>query len=504
MMEEFALDSGFGAFDPSGAVRPPERTYQSARPRNWKVTSSFDSVTPMRNLARELQRAQLSQERRPCSSCGSQPGQPLSPFHSPLPSSESPEIVPLNLTPNPLLELVAPHLGPLAVALEPLFTARGLSSASASIDDVLAIDGFIDELVDLAVEIIGPLGFVGYEGDAYQSESKMSPDVVVDDIAESSPPGWEIASSPSSPPVEGGVPGWKQPTERVFNLGRTLEGEPCYPDAPGWEEYFPKCKDPPLTYTVDCLLFSQFVKAEERLSSLRHFKRIPSLWGRDYRGKLEESVDVSDVYVCGGSLSSSSTLSSTFAQYIPASTTSTTTGTTTGTTTTATTGSSTASEQILIGDAFFNFKTWVDILGGGAFGPRDLRAGILLHEHVHRVDDLDYGVLFATSSISGTSCLTTEYNGAYIQAKYWAASDCVSNIAGRAYARNFCTPLLTGRQIASATFGDLDGCFSTALGVLGIIATVAALILTPAKVAASLLAALPGEVVILILYAILL
>jgi hypothetical protein len=76
------------------------------------------------------------------------------------------------------------------------------------------------------------------------------------------------------------------------------------------------------------------------------------------------------------------------------------------------------------------------------FPPRRLWAGVLLHEHVHRVDFLDFerGGEKMMLFVDGTPRFevpATEWRAAFVQSKYYGDSDCGANAFANYYARTF-------------------------------------------------------------------
>jgi hypothetical protein len=345
---------------------------------------------------------------------------------------------------------VEPWLDQVEVAISPILTRAGLS-LDARIDLVLSDPDLSAALVDAAL------------------------------VA--------TRSAPRPPMVEGRASraaGDELPEVGMDWLKRTRDGTPCYPDIPPYEHYHPKCDLPdpqdggPAT-PWDCLGDPDILAALARLESFRHFTRLPSSFqGLDYASALRTSIgdgvlDRSVVYSC--------------ARYFP--------------------GSFAAYDRK--GDKHIHLPRklatlsplgdLLSLLNGG----RDFRAGILLHEHVHRVDDQVFG-RSGRKLLSGlTRCPATEYRAGFLQGKYYGANDCTADLIGRTYARSTeCMPVLSFSQQAIAAFEDLFRCTTSTVTLLAVLAAISAAMLSPIAFATALSMTFPADVLVLFAWVVLL
>lgn len=176
------------------------------------------------------------------------------------------------------------------------------------------------------------------------------------------------------------------------------------------------------------------------MRELRNFDRIPnSFRGFDYRDALEQSVErpSDDLYRCGSTPSSASTMASWFGPPGPA--------------------------VIRLYDRFLDLDFGWDLLSA-ITGPVDFRAAILLHEHVHRIEDPQQGTVSAppdrdyhpAGSASQDDCPLsgTEYDAAYLQTLYLGGSEATARMAADIYGRKQCAQLSTSARLLAAA-GDI-------------------------------------------------
>ena len=321
-----------------------------------------------------------------------------------------------------LLDALAPYLAPVTEALAPLLSARGLSPAHATLEEVLAIEGFADELLEAASAAMARADF--FEFVPVSRETLVESTFVAPEVG--LPDGWDLH-------VERGP--------RHLKLDEN--GDPCYPDVPAFEEYWPKCPvpDPPeAPVDVPCDEDSRFLHADARLRTLRNFERLPEDFrGYNYREKLEESVAVSaDVlYRCSEHPSSPSTMASWYGPPGPG--------------------------VIRLYERFLDLETEWDLLGV-LTGPVNFRAGILLHEHVHRIEDPQTGTVSAPpdrdyhpAGSSGQDACPwsgTEYDAAYLQALYLGASEPIARLVADLYGRKQCDQISCSAKLLAAA-GDI-------------------------------------------------
>lgn len=396
-----------------------------------------------------------------------------------------------------LLALVAPYLVPTTLAVEPVLAAHGLTGA-ASVADVIAIEGLLDALVAIGFDVRASVDAPAPPGGGGRVDVPDDLEAIAQDAAPWA--GWTSIDTGGRDPASDAPFGVAEAEGVTPALsGFTLGGEPCVPDLPAFESYYPKCTDldvdypdPPREPPVDCTLDPVFIEARDHLASMAHFQHLPDeWWGRPYKAWLAQSVTddlMLPLYQCAALTSPSSTLKSIFAQCC--------TGDPLWT--------------IRIGQGLIDLTPRVD-LGGIALGPRDLRAGIVLHEHVHRVDYLnnvpDLYFLFADPR---HPCSITEYNAAYLQALYYGATECQAGAFALAYAVNFCCP---GGQTSCATSYSEFEILGIALEALlacvqvsglatgALVAWIVQLTTDPLGFVASLLAILPAELAAMYLYA---
>ncbi len=115
--------------------------------------------------------------------------------------------------------------------------------------------------------------------------------------------------------------------------------------------------------------------------------------------------------------------------------------------------------------------------------PIDFRAGIIVHELVHMIDDiedLDPG----DCGHCGDACRLNEYRAAYIQARFMGISKCGADVFGCAYGRHWAD--VPSDQNAVATIGAFFECYLGAATLLEIL-TLIALVMTAPTTALTIL-----------------
>jgi hypothetical protein len=348
-----------------------------------------------------------------------------------------------------LLARLSPYLASVTEALASLLQARGLSLASVTLAELLAIEGLSEEVLEAASAAVAHVDGVGLRPFASQRDEVRSDDL---------PAGWSTAPSlhdsafrvlkpeeaRSAWPLAADPEGWGLHIARgPVHLMYDEDGEPCYPDTPAFEEYWPKCPvpEPPLEADpVPCREDPRFLRADGRLREHRSFERLPSSFrGYDYREKLEQSVvlPVEELYRCGENPSSVHTMASWFGPPGPG--------------------------VIRLYERFLDLETEWDLLGV-VTGPVDFRAAILLHEHVHRIEDPQMGAVSAppersyypAGSVGQDDCpgSGTEYDAAYLQALYLGAGDGIARVVADIYGRRQCGQIGRSAQMLAAA-GDL-------------------------------------------------
>lgn len=363
-----------------------------------------------------------------------------------------------------ILEVLAPYLASVTEAVLPLLAAQGLST-EASVDELLAIDGLVESVVGAAKDAVTRVNAIGLEPAAGFSDAEIATDL---------PLGWGPSAPPARVPAldvmdlpaarqPSGLPdGWSLHIESPPRyLASDLEGNPCYPDIPAFEDYWPKCPlpEPPTADVPDgpCLEDERYLRALERLEALDHFYRVPtSFRGYNYHDKLADSVrDNQDLYRCGSD--PDPTLMA--AWYGP------------------------SHEGIVIYDRFLDLSFRWDLISLIA-GPVNFRAAILLHEHVHRLEDPQVGTVSAPAdrdhhpvgSQGQDDCpgSGTEYDGAYIQTLYLGAGEIIAQMVGNIYARKQCGQIGRSAQLFAAA-GDIIAALALGwIAAIEVIATLAA------------------------------
>jgi hypothetical protein len=183
----------------------------------------------------------------------------------------------------------------------------------------------------------------------------------------------------------------------------------------------------------------RFVRAEARLRDLANFGRVPSSFrGFDYRERLEQSVvePFDTLYRCANP-STPGTMASWHGPPGPA--------------------------TIRIHEAFLDLDVAWDIVSV-LTGPVDFRAAILLHEHVHRIEDPQMGTVSSPSdrdyqpvgSRGQDDCPLsgTEYDAAYIQALFLGGGEATARMVADIYGRKQCGQLSRSAQLLAAA-GDI-------------------------------------------------
>lgn len=362
-----------------------------------------------------------------------------------------------------ILDALSPYLFPVTEAISPLLGAHGLSADSATVSEVLAIEGLAESLFEASWAAISLVDV----GDSLSSQ-RYSPEMGMDSPSGAShplesweeldfgasvsveeeplPPGWQaklppVFQAPDGPDVA--LPaGWETRARAGggFALGfDEPNGDPCYPpNVPGFEGYEPKCEVPPEPAcdgpcrnegSGDCLDDPIFSRADERLRSGRNFSRIPTRFRGDeaegpydYREKLEESVslDKRSLYRCRLERDTSQLAKWAYNDKI-----------------------------ITLYRHFYDLQPF-NFVESLIEGPISFRAGALLHEHVHRIEDPGVGTvqppentLYEPIGSVGERCTFsgTEYNGAYIQAKYYGGTSGVPKLVAELYALTTCEEL---------------------------------------------------------------
>ncbi len=351
---------------------------------------------------------------------------------------------------QPLLDALAPYLAVVGDAVAPLLAARGLSPADATVENLLEIEGLADEVLDAAVEAVAGV-------DAFGSSPRDPGTFEASNATGLLPPGWPdqpsydfaghapLQGRPAPErvrsPVEALPSGWENDERGPVGLMFDEDGDPCYPDAPPFEDYWPKCPEPEVQASdageVPCLEDMRFIRAEERLRSQRNFSRVPnSFRGFDYRSHLEDSVSepIEGLYRCGNN--TEHLLASWFGP---------------------------PSETIRVHEDLLDLEFEWDLVSL-LTGPVDFRAAVLLHEHVHRIEDPRVGTVSAppersyrpAGSAGQDDCPLsgTEYNAAYIQALYLGAGEPTARMVADIYGRRQCHQLSRGAQLLAAA-GDI-------------------------------------------------
>jgi hypothetical protein len=348
-----------------------------------------------------------------------------------------------------LLDRLAPHLAGVTDVLRPLLAAQGLSLTEARLDDVLARAELAGAVVEAAAAVVArgeglaPVGAQALTDRASRDQLSGSGEAE-QPWQEAHPPGWAETGLPGAPRPGPSPMGWTLPrASSPRHLAYDAQGEPCYPDTPAFEAFWPKCPVPETDAAfsdVPCTDDARFVRAEQRLQTLRHFERLPSSFrGFDYRLELKRSVSlpVEALYRCGERPSSPHALASWIGPPGPG--------------------------VIRLYERFLDLELEWDLLSE-LTGAVDFRAAVLLHEHVHRIEDPQQGTVDAPAersyqpvgSAGQDDCLWsgTEYDAAYLQTLYLGGSEAVARMVGDIYGRAQCGLLGPAAQLLAAA-GDL-------------------------------------------------
>lgn len=423
----------------------------------------------------------------------------------------------------PLDSLVAPFLAPVVAAIEPLLQAHGLSTASSTVDDLIDVDGLVDEVVDAAVEVV--LRIVG-ESSPSSSFAGGLPDVTAaddedaDDLAsewagvsvrDSELPGWRTPLDPTGTgDAASGLPGgWTSPPARGSTPSMSFPreddapgGGPCCADLPGCTGY-PPCETEDGTghwWELDCLHDPGLTNSLQRLYAETSFSLLAAVDGVDYGDILGDGVvqppDAEPILVSvhdDDGLYTCCDVKGMWASYyvpgqeleFPKRCTPPPNG---GNLSDAPQGYIALGDNVL--DPPLLEVLWSAPIGGG----KKVRAAVLLHELIHRIDREAFGIGFFNEEVQvgkWKDCKRTEYRAGYEEARYLLAAppnaDCLSDAFGRATAR---TSQGCKRQYSKATriladVGDFMKCFDwEELGWL--IVSAALLLVFPGTVALAL------------------
>jgi hypothetical protein len=368
-----------------------------------------------------------------------------------------------------LLDLLAPYLPPVTEAVRPLLEAHGLSGQEATLEGLLAVEGLAEAVLDAARAAVARIDAVGLEPFNYRGYEAPVGALPMGWALERTDGDEAIASLTASEPPDAGLlrplpAGWDvPPAEGPRHLAYGEDGEPCYPDVPAFEEFWPKCPqsemDAPLSATL-CTDDARFVRAEQRLQSLRHFERVPSSFrGFDYRVELKRSVSLptEEVYRCGERPSSLYTLASWVGPPGPG--------------------------VVRLYERFFDLELEWDVLSVLS-GPVDFRAAVLLHEHVHRIEDPQQGAVSAppersyqpAGSVGQQDCpwSGTEYDAAYVQALYLGSGEALARVVANIYGRAQCTQLSRTTQVLAAANDLIEALGMGWLAALEVVVTLTA------------------------------
>jgi hypothetical protein len=334
-----------------------------------------------------------------------------------------------------LLELLAPHLATVAAAVRPLFAARGLSLAEATVEDLLTSEGLAETVLSAAVEASSFGLFPSGSISARDRPGRIPAGWIEPEVE---PAGLALAAPPEAGRPIASPAGWELHRESgPRHLAYDEHGEPCYPDTPAFEEFWPKCPQPDTETPAGdapCTEDARFLRAEQRLQSLRNFERLPSSFrGFDYRVELKRSVSLptEDLYRCGEHPGSPHTLASWVGPPGPG--------------------------VIRLYERFLDLELEWDALSV-ITGPIDFRAAVLLHEHVHRIEDPELGTVSAPDDrdYGPGACpwSGTESDAAYHQALYLGSSEALARVIADIYGRAQCEQLSRSARLLAAA-GDL-------------------------------------------------
>jgi hypothetical protein len=358
---------------------------------------------------------------------------------------------PVLLDGTPLTDFAAPWITAVTVATAPILARAGLD-ANATLDEIIADPALCEELVNAATAAVqAGSGFAPYQP-LYEGLDIELPEF--------------------------------DRSMRMMPLGRTRDGEPCYPRVPGFPDLHPRCPPPPDPAEVepwDCLGDPDISAALTRLESFRHFGRLPALYqGLDYVTALRDSINEgaaarSAVYSCENIFPGA------FAAY------------------------GRGDKLVHLQKPLATLSPLSDLLSL-LNGPRDFRAGIVLHEHVHRVDNITFDRDNQKPFGTLTSCPGTEYRAAYLQGKYYGANDCTADMIGRVYARSVpaCEPRPSSTQQALSAFQDLFRCTTSQLTLIQVLGALGAAIVDPINFVIALTAVVPSNIMVLFAWVVLL
>jgi hypothetical protein len=369
------------------------------------------------------------------------------PYHAPPPAQR-------------LLELLAPHLATVAAAVRPLLAARGLSLAEATVENLLASDGLAETVLSAAVEA-GSSGLFPSGSISARERPGRLPTGWIE--LEMEPSGLALAAPPEARRLVTSPLGWEVHREGgPRHLAYDEHGEPCYPDTPQFDEFWPKCPQPETEAPASdapCTEDARFLRAEQRLQSLRNFERLPSSFrGFDYQVELKRSVSrpPDELYRCGEHPSSPNTLASWVGPPGPG--------------------------VVRLYERFLDLELEWDVLSV-ITGPIDFRAAVLLHEHVHRIEDPETGTVSAPAdrdyeplgSAGQQDCpfSGTEYDAAYLQALYLGSSEALARVVADIYGRAQCARLSRAARLLAAAGDLIDALALGWLASLEVIVTLA-------------------------------
>jgi hypothetical protein len=343
---------------------------------------------------------------------------------------------------TPLVELAAPWLAAVGAAVGPLLSAAGLTPDTPT-REILEDADLVDRLVGAARDAVRSGGFsTGPELLAGRDRSVT----------------WAVGSAP-----------------RALALMRGPDGPVC-PEVPGFPDAGPcSPRESSGGALAGCLDDHKFEDARERLESLRHVDRLAGrVEGREYTDALIDSIAEGAahrgaIYECGGGLPG------TYASY------------------------DRGDERVHLGHDFFHLGFTGD-LAALLTGPADFRAGILLHEHVHRVDHQVFRVPLGLGNMAPGRCPKSEHRAALLQMRYWGLGGCLEAAGGRIYARSqgACDPDLSGRQQLLAAIDDLLRCTTVASTLLLGLSVAGAALLGAAGFAAALVPILGANAALLL------
>jgi hypothetical protein len=338
-----------------------------------------------------------------------------------------------------LLDLLAPHLATVAAAVRPLLAARGLSLAEATVEQLLVSDGLAESVLGAAVEAVGRVDLVGLHPAGSISARAPSGSLPAGWLEQESDASGSVALPlPKAQRLSGSPSGWEvRPSSGPRHLAYDENGEPCYPDTPAFEEFWPKCPQPDAeapSSNTPCTEDVRFLRAEQRLQGLRNFERLPNNFRDfDYRVELKRSVSLppEELYRCGEHPGSPQTLASWVGPPGPG--------------------------VVRLYERFLDLELGWDVLSV-ITGPIDFRAAVLLHEHVHRIEDPETGAVSAPPDrdYGPGACpwSGTEYDAAYLQALYLGSGEALARVVADIYGRAQCEQLSRSARLLAAA-GDL-------------------------------------------------